>query len=38
MLGGPAGGEASAAGARELLDRAATWRQGIGGGEPAVPA
>jgi DNA repair protein RecN (Recombination protein N) len=38
MLGGPAGGEASSAGARELLERAAAWRQGIGGGEPAVPA
>jgi DNA repair protein RecN (Recombination protein N) len=38
MLGGTSGGEASAAGARELLDRAARWRQGIGGGEPAVPA
>jgi DNA repair protein RecN (Recombination protein N) len=38
MLGGAAGGEASSAGARELLERAAAWRQGIGGGEPAVPA
>ena len=38
MLGGPDGGDASIAGARELLDRAAAWRQGIGGGEPAVPA
>jgi len=38
MLGGPAGGEASTAGARELIERAAAWRQGIGGGEPAVPA
>ncbi len=38
MLGGPDGGEASIAGARELLVRAAAWRQGIGGSEPAVPA
>ena len=38
MLGGPAGGDASSAGARELLDRVATWRRSIGGGAPAVPA
>jgi DNA repair protein RecN (Recombination protein N) len=38
MLGGPAGSDASTAGARELLERAATWRQGIGGGRPAVRA
>ena len=38
MLGGPAGSDASTAGARELLERAAAWRQGIGGGRPAVRA
>jgi DNA repair protein RecN (Recombination protein N) len=38
MLGGPAGGDASVAGARELLERAGTWRQGIGRDRPAVRA
>jgi DNA repair protein RecN (Recombination protein N) len=38
MLGGREGGAAARAGARELLDRVVAWRQGIGGGEPAIPA
>jgi DNA repair protein RecN (Recombination protein N) len=38
MLGGPAGSDASTAGAQELLERAAAWRQGIGGVRPAVRA
>ena len=38
MLGGPAGSDAATAGAHELLERAAAWRQTIGGGRPAVRA
>jgi DNA repair protein RecN (Recombination protein N) len=39
MLGGPQGGEASLAGARELIDRAASWRRRAeAGDEPAVVA
>lgn len=39
MLGGPDGGEASLAGARELLERAAAWRRrSESGDEPAVVA
>ena len=30
MLSGAAGGTAAMAGARELLDRADAWRQGLG--------
>jgi DNA repair protein RecN (Recombination protein N) len=39
MLGGAHGGEASLGGARELIDRAAAWRQRVeAGDEPAVVA
>ena len=38
MLGGPTGSDASTAGARELVERAAAWRQTIDGMRPAVRA
>ena len=38
MLGGPEGSDASTAGARELLERAAAWRLATAGGRPAVRA
>ena len=38
MLGGPDGGAASLAGARELLERARSWRRSEAGDEPAVVA
>jgi DNA repair protein RecN (Recombination protein N) len=38
MLGGPDGGVAASAGARELLERAEGWRRTVGQGGRAIPA